>query len=330
MNDPRPYLPDTGSSTIAEHRHAGSTSSVTGDLGHLTLLAIAGPDATAFLQGQLTNDVATLAPGRWHWTGYCGPKGRLIAVVRLIKTSDGFLAETPADIAADLISRLRRFILRAKVTLTPWNVAPIGLGIAGADGAAGLARWRPGAVPTTGAADSFDGGVLVNAGTGRWHCYPATESEAGILRGLLPGNGAPLSAGEWARFDLDDGIPWIVAATQELFVPQMVDLELLGGVSFTKGCYPGQEIVARSQYLGAVKRRLYRARYRIELAAGAPLSSPLRPGQTVGNLVGAAPAGSDAYHVLAVLDVDCATAGAVHPSPGGSPLEELSPVHPRA
>ncbi len=329
MNDPRQFAPDAAAASPGELDPELSGSGISAELPHLALISIDGTDAAAFLQAQFTNDVTTLVPGHWQWDGYCGPKGRLVALLRLIRTTNGFLVETSADIAADLISRLRRFVLRAKVTIGAWSGSPIGLGIAGTGGARVLEIWRPGILPGPGSAHAFDGGLLIEAGSGRWHCHFAGDADADAtrLRGMLYRHIRPAPPRVWASFDLDEGIPWIVAATQDLFIPQMVDLERLGGVSFSKGCYPGQEIVARSQYLGAVKRRLYRARAPVEIAPGTPLSSRHRPDQAVGHIVGSAPAGDGTVHVLAVVDNESAKAGSVHPAGDSPALEDLVPVH---
>ncbi len=295
------------------------------DLGHMGLIAVQGPDATSFLQGQLTNDVAALEPGAWQWSGYCNAKGRLLGTLRLVRTGDGFLAETPLSIAADLVDRLRKFVLRAKVSFATRADATSGIGLGGPEMNKILTDWLGHPPPTAGHAESLEGGILIGARPDRWHLYLDTDRAIAAWERLST-RATPITTRAWARLDLDDGIPWIVPETQALFVPQMVDFELLGGVSFTKGCYPGQEIVARSQYLGAVKRRLHLARTTMEIEPGAPLASPALPGQTVGNVVSSAPAADASFHTLAVIDVESA-AGAIAQSSGGAPLEDLKRVH---
>lgn len=303
---------------------AGSNARLA-DLGHMGLIAVQGPDATSFLQSQLTNDVAALEPGAWQWSGYCNAKGRLLGTLRLVRTGDGFFAETPASIAGDLVDRLRKFVLRAKVSFASRADASAGIGLGGPEMAGILTDWLGRAPPAAGHADSLEGGILIGAGPDRWHLYLDTDRAIAAWERLST-RATPISTRAWARLDLDEGIPWIVPETQALFVPQMVDFELLGGVSFTKGCYPGQEIVARSQYLGAVKRRLHLARTSMEIAPGAPLASPALPGQTVGNVVSSAPAADASFHTLAVIDLESA-AGTIAQSSGGAPLEDLKRVH---
>lgn len=308
---------------------ADGPETVVAHLGHLTLIAIEGRDATAFLQGQFTSDVAALEPGDWQWSGYCNSKGRLLGTLRLARAGESFLAETPTSIALDIANRLRKFVLRARVTFAIDADAYCGIGLAGSQAAASLTDWLDRAPPVAGHAESLGGGILIGVGQSRWHCYLAPEP-AMVAWDRLTSRATPISTRAWTRFDLDEGIPWIVPETQSLFVPQMVDFELLGGVSFTKGCYPGQEIVARSQYLGSVKRRLHVARTAPDLAPGTRLANTAHPDQAIGNVVSSAPAGDASFRILAVLDLESAAAGTVTPSGGGALLEGLTPVHPAA
>lgn len=305
---------------------AASPGTVISPLGYLTLIAIDGRDATPFLQGQLTSDVTVLEPGAWQWSGYCSAKGRLLGTLRLARSGERFLAETPTGVALDLTTRLSKFVLRAKVAFATDADTVCGIGVAGPQAAESLTHWLGHAPPAVGHAESLDGGILIGVGATRWHCYlpPVQASDAWDR---LAAMATPISTRHWSRFDLEEGVPWIVPETQALFVPQMVDFELLGGVSFSKGCYPGQEIVARSQYLGSVKRRLHMASCTPELAPGTRLANTIHPDQAIGNVVSSAPAGDGSFRVLAVLDLESAAAGTVTTSGGGALLEGLTRVH---
>jgi folate-binding protein YgfZ len=305
---------------------AASPGTVISSLGHLALIAVDGHDATTFLQGQLTSDVAALESGAWQWSGYCNAKGRLLGTLRLARAGGRFLAETPTGVALDLATRLRKFVLRAKVAFATDADTACGIGVAGPKAAASLTHWLGHVPPAVGHAESLDGGILIGVGANRWHCHlsPVQASDAWDR---LAATATPISTRRWSRFDLEEGVPWIVPETQALFVPQMVDFELLGGVSFSKGCYPGQEIVARSQYLGSVKRRLHVANSAPELAPGTRLANTTHPDQAIGNVVSSAPTGDGSFRVLAVLDLESAAAGTVTTSGGGAPLEGLTRVH---
>lgn len=292
------------------------------DLGHLVLISIDGRDAADFLQNQFTSDVASLADGQWQWSGYCNAKGRLLATLRLMRRGDRFLAELPRTLAADLGTRLSRYVLRSQVKIAVLEDETIGIGLTGLDLAVELGTTSPGDRDVA----AVEGGFMVRAGKERWHCY-VTVDAAITAWDRLASRAAPTATSDWMRFDVADGIPWILPATRELFVPQMVDLERIGGVSFSKGCYPGQEIVARSQYLGEVKRRLHIAQAETALDPGAPLGSAAREGQTAGNVVASAPTGDGGFRVLAVIDAETAAEGSVSATASGTRLDALRRVH---
>ena len=295
---------------------AGMPAASRASLDGLTLIRIDGSDAPAFLQGQFTNDVDALAPERWHWTGYCSVRGRLLAIGRLLRNGPVFHLEVPVELRDDLSTRLRRFVMRSKVALSPLTL-----------------RWRavaltgPGAIAAAaqelGATFAGDQGVLalpaavmLAVGAGRAHLY----FDADAMPRLATVTGAladDASAADWRTTDLRAGVPWIMAATQDAFVPQMVDLDVIGGVSFAKGCYPGQEIVARSRYLGEVKRRLHFCRTDAIAAAGAAIDAG---GQTVGKVLASVPSDADGYDVLAVIDGEAAKGADLLIADTGSPV----------
>jgi len=262
------------------------------------LVRIEGPDAPAFLNGQFTCDVAALPPGRWTWGGYCSPKGRLIATFRLGRLDGTYLLQCPSGLGADLAARLRRYVLRAKVFVTP---VPVAYRAGRADMA--------GAVPLPEDGQLHAEGDRVLWGLGR--AAVAIDH---------PTDEPPLP--DWS-VDVALGAPWILPANTEAFVPQMVDLDRSGGVSFSKGCYPGQEVVARARYLGEVKRHLFR----IALPSG-PVPAPGEPVMADGRAVGSVlyGAGSDAgATALAVVDIASAAAGSL--SVRGHPVDAVEPVH---
>ena len=230
------------------------------------LIRARGEDATVFLQGQLTNDLAHAAAGEARLAGYCSAKGRMLgSFIAWRAAPDEWLLACSAELLPQLLKRLSMFVLRSRCKLSDAS-AELGLwGVAGAGVQTLLpawpeAAWRLAALP--------DGGQLVRlpdaAGLPRALLVAPREA---ALPASLPG----LSPEGWAWLEVASGVARIVTATVEAFVPQMVNFELAGGVSFQKGCYPGQEVVARSQYRGTLKRRGFL------LAADAPL----RPGQEV-------------------------------------------------
>ena len=211
------------------------------------LLSVSGDDAREFLHAQLTNDVRNLPAERAVLAGWCSAKGRLLASFLVIPAAEGFLLQLARDLAAPVAKRLGMFVLRSKVKIADQSDAWTQLGLWGED------------LPVRDVA--WDGEVGI-----------VRVAERRFLRLSRNGDEVKTTAGEddWILQEIRAGRPFISAATQDQFVPQMVNLEALGGVDFQKGCYPGQEIVARAQYRGAVKRRMVRLE--------APPGSALRPG----------------------------------------------------
>jgi folate-binding protein YgfZ len=196
------------------------------------VLAVTGTDARAFLHAQLTNDIENQPPDRAVLAGWCTAKGRLLATMLVIPSADGFLLQLARDIAPAVAKRLSMFVLRSKAKVTDESANLAQMGVWTADWTQPEVAWESKA-------------VRVRVGEGRY-----------LVIG--PGLSGPCARSEedWAVAEIRAGRPFISAATQDQFVPQMVNLEILGGVNFQKGCYPGQEIVARAQYRGEVKRRM--------------------------------------------------------------------------
>ena len=267
-------------------------------LEHLGLLLAAGEDARAFLHAQLTNSIENLQPGQARHAGWCTAKGRLLATFLVIPRSGGFLLQVSRDLVPALVKRLSMFVLRSKVKITDVSGEWTQLGV-----------WEAG----TQAVDSVSEGsgtIRVRVDAGR--CLVLADASAAA--GFAPNT----SADEWTLAEMRAGRALIAQATQDQFVPQMVNLELAGGVDFHKGCYPGQEVVARAQYRGAVKRRMYRLRG-AALRPGQELFSDDAPGGPSGMVVNAA--GDES---LAVLQVSAVEAKApIRAQPQAAPLEVL-------
>lgn len=230
------------------------------------LIRARGPDAVTFLQGQLTNDLASAGSDQARLAGYCSAKGRLLAsFVAWQAGPEEWLLACSADLLAPTLKRLGMFVLRAKCQLSD---ASAELPLWGVSGAAALA-WL--------ADDSLPASAWLVRRRGEAQVVRLPDVE-GVPRCLvvgptpaLPSDLPALDVQAWRWLEVGSGVVRIVAATVEAFVPQMVNLELVGGVSFKKGCYPGQEVVARSQYRGTLKRRGL-------LLQG---DAPLQPGQEV-------------------------------------------------
>jgi len=231
---------------------------VLAQLDELGVIAVQGADAISFLQGQLTNDTAGLAPDNVQLSGYCTAKGRLLAVFEQWRDGATVCLQLPADLVAPLIKRLSMFVLRSKVQLADASAQWRSIGLCG-PGSAELVERAFGCRLAAGAS-CLSGEVRISRlGDGtrarerfllRCHSEHALEVEA------LLAAATPVASGVWWWSEVDAARPRVFAATQDAFVPQMINLEVLGGVNFRKGCYPGQEVVARSQYLGKLRRRM--------------------------------------------------------------------------
>jgi folate-binding protein YgfZ len=256
-----------------------------------------GADAGTFLHGQLTQDFQHLGAGEARLAGYCSAKGRLQAsFVAWRRGADEVLLACSADLLAPTLKRLSMFVLRAKCKLSDASAQVALYGLAG--GAA--VRWLGDAAPGAPWAKADLGAAQVirlpdGAGVARFLLAQSVDA----LAPALP----PLDIDYWRWLEVQSGVARIVAATVEQFVPQMVNLELVGGVNFQKGCYPGQEIVARSQYRGTLKRRAFLVRSSGPLAPGAEVFHSADPAQPAGMVALAAPAPDGGHAALVELKI---------------------------
>jgi hypothetical protein len=292
------------------------------DLSHLGLIRARGEETAGFLQGQLSNDVAQVCATRSQFTSYCNPKGRMLAILRLFIREDDYYLRMPREILEPTLKRLRMFVLRAKVTLEDASEDLVGMGYAGAGADARLSS-KVGALPQVVDGSLTRDGLTVIRIPGpqpRFELYGDLEGMK-ALWSELDAEALASGAADWALLDILCGIPTVLAGTREAFVPQMANLDRVDGLSFKKGCYPGQEIVARTHYLGKLKRRMYRLRI--------PQGVSPRPGdpvygtapEPVGTVVDAQPHPAGGMGALAVLRIDAASAGELHlGSPEGSPV----------
>jgi len=268
------------------------------ELRHLGLLSCKGDEARAFLHAQLTSDVAGLAEGEARLGGWCSAKGRLLATFLVVPRGDEFLLQLPRELAAGVAKRLSMFILRARAKLADASDAWTQFGVWGGAAAERLAALKLPVPQGPMRAAATDAGVVVQIAPQRYLVLaPAAQREP---LAALAGD-----AGEqaWLLEEIRAGRPQVVQATQDQFVPQMVNLERLGAIDFKKGCYPGQEIVARTQYRGVLKRRMIRARVGAAAAAGDALFADDDPAQASGTVANAAAAPEGGSELLAVAQI---------------------------
>lgn len=294
---------------------------VVSPLPQLAVIHVGGDDAQSFLHGQLTSDVNHLAPGAVQHAAWCTPKGRILATMLVAHVTAGYLLVVADDLVERITKRLAMFVLRAKVRIERHADRDALLGVHGADAlralqAAGLPE--PTADLTAAAGDM---GTVIRLATGRYLVLASHAALPAAWTSLASVAGA-VGRNAWDWLELQTGIPRVGAATSEEFVPQMLGFEQIGGVSFHKGCYPGQEIVARTQYLGKVKRHLYRAGGPGALVAGTSIHSPANPDTACGTVAMSA-LGPDGEREALVVVQENFAAGPLHLGGLDGPLLRL-------
>lgn len=296
------------------------------DLSHLGLIAARGPETELFLQGQLTCDVRQVTPDHSLLGAFCSPKGRVLASFRLFRQGDAYLLELPQAMVEPTLSRLRKYVLRAKTTLEDAGATLARMGVAGPHAPAALEKML-GVTPER-ANDVVAGNLTVIRLPGlkpRFELHGAT-SDIQQVWGALGSEFTPAGAEPWRLLEILAGIPTVYPETVDAFVPQMLNLQMLEGIGMQKGCYTGQEVVARTHYLGKLKRRMYLAR------VDSP--SPPHPGdalfsrqadasQSAGRLADACPHPDGGYAVLAVASIDCAEQGMLQLGDANGPVLRL-------
>jgi tRNA-modifying protein YgfZ len=289
------------------------------------LIAFTGPDAQTFLHNLLSCDVAGLPADHSTYGSFCTPKGRMLAIFLLWRTQDGFLMVLPATLCEPIRKRLAMYILRLKVKAVDATGQYAVFGIGGKESAAFVDKLAGRPLTTLHDVAYTPHGMVLRLPGDRYEIITSRE-QAESMRLTLAANAQAATEEWWNALAIRAGIPCVLSPTQEQFVPQAMNLDAIGGVSFTKGCYPGQEIVARMHYLGRLKERMYIAHIANDEAP--------RPGdkifgvdvgnQAAGMIVNAAPATSGGHDVLAVTRLSSVAAGPVRwKSADGPPLEIL-------
>lgn len=309
-----------------------ATETVLCDLSHLGIILIAGEDARAFLQGQLTNDVAALEEGRAQWSGYCSPKGRLLATFLLWPAKQGFMLQLPLPLLNSTRQRLGMFVLRSKVTLEDVSNQWVRIGVAGPRAAEYLGRIVE-ALPASPLTAVHQPGLrILRLESDRLELVGAPEVIMPLWQ-TLSADCMPAGANAWDWYGIQAGIPEVVEATREEFVPQMVNFDLMHGVSFRKGCYPGQEIVARTQYRGILKRRMMKASLALDSSkpdrdprAGDSVFSPLFGDQAAGVIVSAARRPGGGFQMLLMAQTESLRQGALRWNSPNGPTLVLEPL----
>jgi folate-binding protein YgfZ len=278
-------------------------------LSHEGVLAVRGSDAAKFLQGQLTCNLNYLSDTQASLGARCTQKGRMQSSFRILLQGDGVLLAMANELLEPQLADLKKYAVFSKSKLTDESAAWVRFGVSDADQVlASLGLELPAETDSVVRSDDL---IAIRVSPGRAELWaPAAQAET--LHSQLAGQLNEGELNQWLLGQIRAGIGQVMPQTRELFIPQMLNLQAIGGVSFKKGCYTGQEIVARMQYLGKLKRRLYR----LSLAAselpepGTPLFSPTH-NSAIGEVVVAARA-DQGIELLAVLQAEAAESGDVH------------------
>jgi hypothetical protein len=297
-----------------KERQATATGHVIADLSHYGLIAAQGEEARDFLQNQFSNDMRLVSDSSSQISAYCTPKGRMMAAFRIFQHGETFYLRLPRSILEPTLKRLRMFILRSKVTLEDISDTLVGIGFAGPEAQQRLGEILEN-VPSESNALVENNGLMVIRlpdPLARFEIYGESDPVIGLWRRLAR-QATPVGTDCWSWLDIQAGIPEVLPETVEAFVPQMINLGALDGISYKKGCYPGQEIVARMHYLGKLKRRMYRAHVTTDTVPlpGDNLYSPAESDQSVGKVVEAQPNPNGGVDLLAVIQIATADSGDV-------------------
>jgi folate-binding protein YgfZ len=279
---------------------AATQKTVVVPLTHLGLIEASGEDAKAFLHSQFTSDINHLPENKAQHAGWCTAKGRMQASFLAWRQDDRYLLALSADLQEAIQKRLQMFVLRSKVKLASLTDNTVMLGLAGQQAVEALADAALPCPTDDMATATSEGMTVIRLDQSRF-IIAAPESAMAALWQKLTIKARPAGLPVWRWLDVQTAFPLVTLATKEEFVPQMADFEKIGGVSFHKGCYPGQEVVARTQYLGKVKRHLFRLTSQHVLKAGDVLHSPDNPDQSCGTVMTVAPSPAGGYEALAVV-----------------------------
>lgn len=293
-------------------------------LGHLGVIRVQGDDAATFLHGQLSQDIKTLSPSQTRLAALCTAKGRMLASFTVMNPQPGqYWLACSADVLPATFKRLSMFVLRAKAKLDDASAEVALIGLTGPSalqgvGSSDLAVWST--LP-------WHEGLLTRLPDGRdqgtdvarylW-AGPASQAPATLA------DRPALALSSWQWLEVTSGVASIVSGTVEQFVPQMINFELVGGVNFKKGCYPGQEVVARSQYLGKLKRRAVLAQVDAPVSAGQEVFTTEDPGQPCGMVVNAAPSPTSGYAALIETKLAALDGAGLHLGAPDGPLLRLA------
>ncbi len=306
-------------------------------LNRMGLLSVSGEDAVSFLHGQFSNDLIHLGTDTVRLAAYCHHQGRILALFHVWKSDDRLYLMMPRDMLAAMQKRLQLYVLRSKVRFSDESGKTAILGMGGANAEAALSARFPTRPQKPLDKIENENGVLIRAGDAfgapRYLLVvPAERLQE--TESFLSSSLSVCDENSWILGDIEAGLPQITLPVQDRFIPQMVNLEQVGGLSFQKGCYPGQEVIARSQYRGTVKRRLFHGyvtsvaesppETEVNLTAGAELFDS--SGQACGTVILSARRDENRIDLLAVVQVDAKERDVIRVEKADGPVVSWVPL----
>ncbi|MBV8658590.1 MAG: folate-binding protein YgfZ [Burkholderiales bacterium] len=313
----------TGFGQPAAEIQALEQTAVLVPLVNFGLIRLSGPETIPFLHGQVSSDVKKLPSPGAHFSTYSTPKGRMLASMLIVRHGDDLVLQLPAALVPAIQKRLSMYILRSKTRAEDVSGTTAVIGLAGPQAAAMLANTLGIKLAADYAVAEADGTTVIRLPGDRFLVQLAADAAPTVWAKLVAAGAVPAGVPVWTLSDIRAGIVWVLPGTQEEFVPQMANMELIGAVNFQKGCYPGQEIVARTQYLGKLKKRAFRVVSTQATQPGDAIFSADMNGQASGLIALAAPAGPGKWESLAVAQLGSVEHGLHLESPEGPQLDVL-------
>ncbi len=297
------------------------------DLSYFSTIVIAGSDASEFLQGQFTNDVNKIDESSSQISGFCNNKGRMIANYRLFQHQQNYFISIRSDLAERSIKHLQNYVLRAEVALQDISEQLIHIGISGKNAEPLLQPYIDNLNTDIDSVTHNDDYIAIRVAGDipRYEVFCSFEHATKLWQGLTD-KANIVNTPYWDYLNIKNGLPFINDKTSEEFVPQMANMELINGISFEKGCYTGQEIVARTHFLGKQKRRTYRISIKSEAEPkiGEQLATDTSTeNQYTGTLVTIYPVAENQYEALAVIQIKSAEEGKLKLKSNDAPISVL-------
>ncbi|MBL4711905.1 MAG: folate-binding protein YgfZ [Gammaproteobacteria bacterium] len=285
------------------------------DLSHFSTVVFAGQDAAEFIQGQFTNDVNFIDENSSQISGFCNKKGRMIANFRLFQHQQNYFISIRSDLVERSINHLQKYILRAQTAIQDVSEQLIHLGVSGANAADLLSPFIDNLNTKVNGVSHNEDYIVIRAPSEipRYEIFCSLE-HAKTLWESIAKKASMVNSSCWNYLDIQNGLPFIDSDTSEAFVPQMANMELIDGISFEKGCYTGQEIVARTHFLGKQKRRTYRIKFATDTKpkVGEQLATDTSTeNQYTGTLVTLQSTAENEYEALAVIQIKAADEGKI-------------------